>query len=804
MVYGQSCANISQTQIRTCNNGTWSAWSGTYQYLTCSVQSASACGTIASGAFELRTMYQAAAINEGQNCISEIQNRLCTNGQLGSWSGTYTQPKCVISRVRYESSLVNAGVTCKSETQQMICENAICGNWAPNNYSFAQCALITGTEDEYTKFNNFAKTYFRAEREEQYYAFFGNSLTIIESQSWSHISVNSAAISFHTSLPVLSKIEYGKTTSYGNSTEYPDRNFFQHLHYLKNLEANTIYHYRIVTTDERGIKVVSGDKTFTTKSLSNVVLIPGSLGNPPYILNKENTIYLLTQDIITNTRGFTIAANNITLDLNGHTLVYDNGVPLVENAQWNDYVYSTVSSFGIFSSGNKQGSKILNGTIKQGSHNSQGSIGLGFNPIHVDGLTEIAGITVEYGGHSVGGIMARYGDHFIHHNVIKDKGTGIDNRHQGVKALWVSGSKSVNNNLIVRARHQGIMISETVPVLHNNEVYIDSWDTNSFAIQPTMLTRDNKIFGTGYHVNGISWRNGIVVRNNFIFLQGDAPNNRSSEYGAMASVNGIRLTQYSGGTKPYENNLYENNAIIIRGREGSTSIRGVQFFSDPYVKNLIFRNNTVKTFADDDKTKDAFCVVGQGLSERYAEQLPIYYNNNTFLSNYGIIQLGDSYGMGGNHQFRNSKFVKLGNNPNYKTVRIGFWTWHSIGNLFIDTKLEGGANFDDFGVSGSGNIDFSVGDSMYLVIKDSAHQIIANQVVEISDSYGKSFSGMTDSLGKIKVEIVKYTFTKTGTNPGTKVFHTNHAIIMDHYINKNITFSANTLDNPLEIILISN
>jgi len=166
VVYGQSCANISQTQIRTCNNGTWSAWSGTYQYLTCSVQSASACGTIASGAFELRTMYQAAAINEGQNCISEIQNRLCTNGQLGSWSGTYTQPKCVISRVRYESSLVNAGVTCKSETQQMICENAICGSWTPNYYTYATCSPQQSTQTAYNVWLDNTLTKYRQDGED--------------------------------------------------------------------------------------------------------------------------------------------------------------------------------------------------------------------------------------------------------------------------------------------------------------------------------------------------------------------------------------------------------------------------------------------------------------------------------------------------------------------------------------------------------------------------------------------------------------------------------------------------------------
>ena len=98
------------------------------------------CGTITSGEFEVRTMYQTAAVNEGQTCISEIQNRKCTNGQFGSWSGTYTQSKCIISRIRYESDTVQIVSACKSEQQLMTCENAICGVWIPNNYSQLTCS----------------------------------------------------------------------------------------------------------------------------------------------------------------------------------------------------------------------------------------------------------------------------------------------------------------------------------------------------------------------------------------------------------------------------------------------------------------------------------------------------------------------------------------------------------------------------------------------------------------------------------------------------------------------------------------
>jgi len=140
VAYGQVC--IQQNQTRTCNNGSWSAWSGTYANLSCSVQAAAACGNIASGAVEMRTMYQAAAISEGQACVFEIQNRKCTNGQFESWSGTFSQPKCVISRIRYESATVNPSATCKSQTQIMTCENAICGVWIPNTFTNNNCNII--------------------------------------------------------------------------------------------------------------------------------------------------------------------------------------------------------------------------------------------------------------------------------------------------------------------------------------------------------------------------------------------------------------------------------------------------------------------------------------------------------------------------------------------------------------------------------------------------------------------------------------------------------------------------------------
>jgi len=143
--YGQNCSNYQQSQTRTCNNGSWTAWSGVYTYSSCTVQAASSCGSIVSGAYEIRTMYQASSVSEGSSCVSETQSRKCTNGQFGNWSGSYTKFECTMSRIRYENATAPSGGVCKSETQIMSCVGGVCGVWTPNHYVNNTCSLDTNS-----------------------------------------------------------------------------------------------------------------------------------------------------------------------------------------------------------------------------------------------------------------------------------------------------------------------------------------------------------------------------------------------------------------------------------------------------------------------------------------------------------------------------------------------------------------------------------------------------------------------------------------------------------------------------------
>ena len=646
--------------------------------------------------------------------------------------------------------------------------------------------------DIYADFNHFSIDNFGAEHEPLTYEVNGNDLAFNESSTFVHESENSVVLGFETNLPSITFVEYGETSDYGEQTEIPERFFYLHLHYLKDLKPNTTYHYRTVAIDERCNVLRSEDRTLQTRTMQGAVYIPGTMNGPPYVLDQNDTTYVLTEDIVSDTRGITITGDNVTLDLNGHTITYDNGAPLVSGT-WDEYIYSDVSTFGIFGHGSGiVTGTILNGQVVQGESSSQGNIGIGFNPIYVSsGAFEIAGMTVRYTGHSVGGISARYGNHRVHHNVVIDGGTGIDNRHQGVKAIWShdeGGNLAIYNNLVKRARQQGI---RTGGYTHSNEVYSDSYDTNSFGIVPAanQTIENNRIFGTGYHVVAIGWAkdtDSMTIRNNFVHLQGDAPTTRSDEYGSMASVNGFRLTQYAGSTERYEGYLYEGNTIIVKGRNGTTTMRGVQFFSDPHVSGLVFRNNIIKTEVLDDVTEaPAACVVGHGLSDRHDTQLPILYRNNRFISNRLHVRFGDSYASGGNHHFRNNTFERLGNRSDYVTIQIGAWIYHSYNNLFLDNAMEEGTDLENnlFDTNRETAIlEYAVGHSLYILAQTANGDPIVNTPIRVEDNTGTRFEGVTGVSGVSRIELLEYGYEALeGTADPTRVLHENHTINIDGY-----------------------
>ena len=279
---------------------------------------------------------------------------------------------------------------------------------------------------------------------------------------------------------------------------------------------------------------MSDNISITTQQRANTIRIPDDVpGGPPYSLNQAGATYLITEDITAQRTAFVINASGITLDLGGHTLTYNEehlGLPT-------DSINYQIqhSSFGVIAGG-KVNLKILNGIIRQGTGNDESSWAtIGFNPIFLTGVadSEIAGITVKYGGTQLTGIYCRYSGQNItvHHNVVEDLGRFVANRHDLVSAIKLntpSGGK-LYNNLVKRARHCALVDVGENSEVYNNELHIESYAINSFGIhldtwnsvENNTAVHDNKIFGCGDNVVGISSLgvSNVEIYQNYIWLQ---------------------------------------------------------------------------------------------------------------------------------------------------------------------------------------------------------------------------------------------------------------------------------------------
>ncbi|MGB9620011.1 MAG: fibronectin type III domain-containing protein, partial [Armatimonadota bacterium] len=83
-------------------------------------------------------------------------------------------------------------------------------------------------------------------------------------------SQGEVVITWTTSIPTTSQVEYGEDEGYGNTTELDANKVISHRVTITGLQPNTTYHYRAKSSDVCGREVTSGDQTFTTPAIPNL------------------------------------------------------------------------------------------------------------------------------------------------------------------------------------------------------------------------------------------------------------------------------------------------------------------------------------------------------------------------------------------------------------------------------------------------------------------------------------------------------------------------------------------------------
>jgi hypothetical protein len=664
----------------------------------------------------------------------------------------------------------------------------------------------------YATFRTFADTYM-GYNSDALIADYCGAFSFVAAGDWTYASINSICIAFETTRPAKTYVRYGTTDSYGSQTLKTRERHFLHVHYLTGLTASTTYHYQLVAVDPDDETVItSADLTLDTVSGSGWV----DINNTTTTLATQNKYYYLSADLTSDTFGLLITANNITIDLNGHTITYDNGTPatgMESGHVWNTYVNSATASFGIHSVNSRNNVKILNGTIKQGANNGYttptSANGWGFCPIYMSqyGATqnEISGVSLEWSGNDVSGMAVRDGLTYVHHNIIKDTGSVISNRTSASSQALPMGYSTTqtpyavkcHNNLIKRGRHWVMVFYGAA---YSNELWGDSWNTNAFIMEPTPkdlpLTPidphniySNKVFCTGYHSIGIgfpwSGPGGICssqIHDNLIIEQAGAPEDRSPQHelggsGGNATVIGLRLTQYGYATRQYTNVSYYNNYIIAKGLDGSDYVRGMEIFSDPHISGLTIHDNVIKAEQTGTPAYSCAPIFCQGFPNN-GTPLPVNYYNNTIIGNYRNILFGDSYGIGGNHWFRANTITKTGSRADYHTLSVG--SGNAIGNRIFDSIAGTGVDLNDnpWGVAG-GNQEYSVGHSLWIIAHDKDGVVLAGVPVMVYDSSGLTFtSAVTDVNGKCRLELTEYSWAKSGAAEKAKTTRTGHYLAL--------------------------
>jgi hypothetical protein len=373
-----------------------------------------------------------------------------------------------------------------------------------------------------------------------------------------------------------------------------------------------------------------------------------------------------------------------------------------------------------------------------------------------------------------------------HHNLLYDRGSVVKDRHMAVRALVSSSTDSeVYYNSLRRFRQRGI---DDAAFVHDNELYSDSFVTNSFALggDDNAVLKNNKIFGMGYHPIGIGWGRNFLAKDNFIYIWCFAPVQRSDEYSRKSSVAGMRFTNFE--SSPAENMIYEGNTIVLKATNNCTMARGIWTANSSDDKNIIYRHNTVKTEAmpgnlgvtehpwdhhliyyngDVNNAIAPVTVQGGGSTSLIIPDTTVF-EDNRFISNVSHIIIGEGYGIGSGVRFYRNTLEKIGRDSDHKffyPVRIGFWYWNTFQNRIIDSILVNLAEEEikPHFYGGSGNMEISYGKRKTFLFSDGSGNPVTNRSVTLNmPEGGISQTELTDAEGKASFDILSVMYYKYG------------------------------------------
>jgi len=536
-------------------------------------------------------------------------------------------------------------------------------------------------------------------------------------ERWVGASQTAAVIYWQTENRARSFVEFGRTEACEKRTPLSEASTVTGLphwtqcHRLTGLSPGRRYHYRTVCvgTDERAVR---GEvRTFETpKARAAAIRVPDDLKGPPYVLDRKGATYVMTKDLSLPLGGIEIRADGVTLDMDGHTLTY-NDRPADRPVQWNKRAYvGQPHDFGVNVSATGH-ARILHGRIVQGRGNTAGTqVGIGCNPIYARSATvELAGVEFVWAGKDISGVFLHWkAGSVIHHCVFDDRGSGITNRHQALSSVDGNAGGRYHHNLVRRTRQQGLVKAARA---EHNEIYVDSRATNAFGITgwagaggPVEIAH-NRILGVGEHPVGIgmfqAFRPGTAVHHNLVEVK---CTRSGAEYGYTGSA--CFRTTWGTDNLAVHDNTFIAHADVYGGKVAKARAVwvGLPKFTPKGAAGpvedarAVFRDNYVAALGRKGAKAGGLCVVCMNESPN------LIFTGNTVVSTWGNVLLGDGYGhAGGYAKFVGNTFRRVGTSRDYYTVRHEYAGRPGTG-VFLGNVYEDGASADSVRLQTGGRI----------------------------------------------------------------------------------------------------
>lgn len=332
-------------------------------------------------------------------------------------------------------------------------------------------------------------------------------------RGWTHVSETSAVVCWAVGdigRAARSYIEYGTPPK---KTPVTREARWAQWHRLTGLETGKTYSCRRVNVDPKtGAETRSQPFELTPTRKPKAIRIPEQVKGPPFVLDKAGATYVLTADVRAKGTAFEITAPDVTLELDGHTVVFGDDTAEQVRGVW---------------AHNQGKATICNGHIVQGKRSKAYSAAV--ESRWREAFTEIFGVSTDV--HLTCAYPVKFlgkaTDVSIHHNHLYSRVVDIESRHypgNDLLRLDISGGTiSVHDNLLTEGCHVGIRLAgkDGKADVHHNDIRHHQQYVNGYAIAASCAGAEihhNRITscGRGVHLT----QEGIRLHHSYLDLRG--------------------------------------------------------------------------------------------------------------------------------------------------------------------------------------------------------------------------------------------------------------------------------------------